>query len=285
MTTTSHFTLSPTRRQVGLFILLVLALGVGFAVFPVLTPFYMFSPALAALLTLILTRDLRLRTLGHDLGLNRLDLRRWPAALFLPALALTPGYVMLTALGRVQWDARLAQYTWLGGAIYVVFTLILNTLTFSLGEEIGWRGFLLPRLLELGPARASLLTGVIWAIWHYPLIFLGQGYLPLGPRLPLTLLFTLTLMAISVVIGRLWAYRRSLWVAALFHSAHNTVWGLWSNLVLATPVVGLWAGESGLIPLALYTLLALALGWKGRAEMPDAVRSKPPEGIGDPRVP
>ncbi len=285
MTTASHVTLSPTRRQAGLFILLVLALGVGFAMIPTLTPLYMFSPALAVLLTLILTRDLHLRTLVRDLGLTRFDLRRWPAALFLPVLALTPGYLVLWALGQVQWDARLAQYTWLGGAIYVVVTLIFNTLTFSLGEEIGWRGFLLPRLLDLGQVRASLLTGVLWAIWHYPLIFLSQGYLPPGPRLPLALLFTLTVMAISVVIGRLWAYQRSLWVAALFHSAHNTMWGLWSNLVLATPVVGLWAGESGLIPLALYTLLALALGWKGREAPSNGMRSKPPEVMGNPRVP
>lgn len=53
MATTSHFILPPARRQVGLFILLVLALGVGLAIFPALTPFYMFSPALAVLLTLI----------------------------------------------------------------------------------------------------------------------------------------------------------------------------------------------------------------------------------------
>ena len=273
------------RRQVGLFILLVLALGVGFAAFPPLTPFYMVSPALATLLTLLMTGDLRLRTLADDLGLTRADVSRWPAALGLPAVALAPGYLVLIALGKVSWDPRITQYTWLGVLIYVLVTLIGNTLTFSLGEELGWRGFLLPRLLPLGEVRASLLTGAIWAIWHYPLIFLGADYLPAGPRLPLTLLFTFTVIAISVVIGRLWAYRRSLWVAALFHSAHNTVWGLWSNLVLATPLVGLWAGESGLIPLALYTLLALALGWKGRAEPPNAMRSKPPEVIGDPRVP
>ncbi|MCX8025755.1 MAG: CPBP family intramembrane metalloprotease, partial [Thermanaerothrix sp.] len=152
----------------------------------------------------------------------------------------------------------------LGSVIYVIATLFLNTMTFSLGEEIGWRGYLLPRLLPLGETSAFTLTGLIWALWHFPLIFLGKRNFEAGQLIPKTLLFTLTLVAISSVVGRLWIRHRSLWVAALFHSAHNTVWGLWGNLILPTSTVTLWAGESGIISLVLYTLIALGMWQKAR---------------------
>lgn len=50
--------------------------------------------------------------------------------------------------------------------------IVLSTLTLSLGEELGWRGYLLPQLLSVGRTRALVLVGLIWAAWHMPLIFL-----------------------------------------------------------------------------------------------------------------
>ena len=89
-----------------------------------------------------------------------------------------------------------------------------------LGEEIGWRGFLLPQLLKRhSPLAASLILGVVWALWHLP-IDLYAGYLLEGPAavlvriicvLPLTILFT-------------WFYLQSkgnLLVAMLLHTSIN----------------------------------------------------------------
>ena len=46
-----------------------------------------------------------------------------------------------------------------------------------LGEEVGWRGFLLPNLLEkFTPIKATLLTGFIWGVWHAPMIAMGYNY-------------------------------------------------------------------------------------------------------------
>lgn len=44
---------------------------------------------------------------------------------------------------------------------------------FAFGEELGWRGFLLPRLMPLGKTKAYLLVGIIWGLWHAPLITMG----------------------------------------------------------------------------------------------------------------
>jgi hypothetical protein len=57
--------------------------------------------------------------------------------------------------------------------------IVLSTLTLSLGEELGWRGYLLPQLLSVGRTRALVLVGLIWAAWHMPLIFLTPP-LPFG---------------------------------------------------------------------------------------------------------
>jgi membrane protease YdiL (CAAX protease family) len=53
---------------------------------------------------------------------------------------------------------------------------------FAFGEEYGWRGYLLPKLLPLGEFRASLLVGVIWAFWHTPALLAGLNYPGSTPR-------------------------------------------------------------------------------------------------------
>ena len=93
----------------------------------------------------------------------------------------------------VSWGAGLAEFTppvpgadgieGLDTAYLLKVALPLSivlgpfiNLIFGLGEEVGWRGFLLPRLLHLGKARAYLLLGVIWGLWHAPLILAGFNY-------------------------------------------------------------------------------------------------------------
>ena len=67
-------------------------------------------------------------------------------------------------------------------AIGFFVQLVIFTLPLSLGEELGWRGYLLPRLLSVGRARALLLVGLVWAAWHLPLIFLTPLCHPDGNR-------------------------------------------------------------------------------------------------------
>jgi uncharacterized protein len=87
------------------------------------------------------------------------------------------------------------------------------------GEEIGWRGFLLPRLADgVGLVPASLLLGAIWAVWHLPLFFIQAGD-TYGQSFPL---YALQLIAISVALA--WLYWRtggSLLLVMILHSAIN----------------------------------------------------------------
>ena len=95
----------------------------------------------------------------------------------------------------------------------IVFVLVA-------GEEIGWRGFLQPRLVDrLAPWPASIVIGVIWALWHQPL-FSMQTMPQYGSPLPAFILYTI---ALSILLLRLTQLTRgSVILATLFHGAVNT---------------------------------------------------------------
>jgi membrane protease YdiL (CAAX protease family) len=104
-------------------------------------------------------------------------------------------------------------------AWYVILVAIVFSTPVQAGEEIGWRGYALPRLAaRMGYARASVLLGVIWAGWHLPLFFV-PGLDMQGQSFPV---WALSVTALSVAIT--WLYARtegSLLLVMLMHSAVN----------------------------------------------------------------
>lgn len=118
----------------------------------------------------------------------------------------------------------------------------------ALGEELGWRGWLLPRLMPLGTVPALLITGVIWGVWHAPLILLGYNY-PDAPGW----LGVAAMVGTCTVVGALFGWLRlrsgSVWPAALAHAAFNGAAG--TSLLFAR------TGEQ------IDTTRATILGWSG----------------------
>ena len=108
-------------------------------------------------------------------------------------------------------------------AISILLAPFSNIL-FALGEELGWRGFLLPHLLPLGKWKAIIITGVIWGIWHEPAIVQGLNY----PGYPLLGIFMMIVFCIllGIIFGWLYLNTRSPWSVALAHGAVNAVGGL-----------------------------------------------------------
>ena len=110
--------------------------------------------------------------------------------------------------------------------IQILFSITLaplfNTL-FALGEELGWRGYLLPKLFPLGQGRAILLSGVIWGVWHWPAILQGHNY----PNQPILGMFLM--IGFCVLFGAIlsWLYLRtgSPWAPALGHASLNAFAG------------------------------------------------------------
>jgi uncharacterized protein len=95
---------------------------------------------------------------------------------------------------------------------------IFNAL-FALGEEWGWRGYLLPKLLPLGQWPALIISGFVWGLWHLPVILLGYNY-PLYPTAG-----WLFMLVLCVLLGILFGWTRlatgSIWPAVIAHGALN----------------------------------------------------------------
>ncbi|MEE2036901.1 CPBP family intramembrane metalloprotease [Nocardiopsis sp. CT-R113] len=118
----------------------------------------------------------------------------------------------------------------------------------ALGEELGWRGWLLPKLMPLGTLPALLISGVIWGLWHAPLILLGYNYPDAPGWLGLTAMVGMCIL-VGTVFGWLRLRSGSVWPAALAHAAFNGAG--------ATYLLFAAAGEH------VDTTQATILGWSG----------------------
>jgi membrane protease YdiL (CAAX protease family) len=118
----------------------------------------------------------------------------------------------------------------LGGSLILPF--VANTIP-ALGEELGWRGFLLPRLCRFGQWPAVLLTGVIWGLWHAPLILLGFNYPGLSPWLALLYMVVFCVL-VSVLFGWLRLASGSIWPSTVAHGFVNG----WARLGALVAVAG-----------------------------------------------
>lgn len=125
----------------------------------------------------------------------------------------------------------------------------------AFGEEVGWRGYLVPRLVEAGVRAPYLTSALVWCFWHVPLILWG-GYAA-GPSPALSaLLFIGAITPVGLLYARWRMATGSVWPAVIAHGAWNIV--IQSVFDRSTTGTGsaLWIGESGIL-----TVAALWLGY------------------------
>jgi membrane protease YdiL (CAAX protease family) len=229
----------------------------------------MFTPLAAVLLMLlVVTRDGYTRAGWRVLGLHQTGWRSWGLAVLGPLLMLGCTYAIVWSTGIGRLD--LTQYQ---GMINLLLSLLIGLIVSSLvalGEEIGWRGYLLPHLLALGRIRAMLLSGLLHGLWHLPLMLLTPFYHASGNRLIVVGLFLLTLTVAGVLYGYLRLTSGSVWPATLAHGALSTFWMQFAALTVATSsplLLEYLAGESGLFSLLGAALLAGWLVYRWRVEL------------------
>jgi uncharacterized protein len=188
--------------------------------FLVLGSVWTYGPAAAAVVAAAWAggRD-ALRELGSRLGRWRVGWRWYAAVVGIPALWV----VATVAIARLAGaDATVALPE--AGVLGLAITMVALTVTDGLGEEVGWRGWALPRLLErMRALDASLLLGIVWAAWHLPLHFTLGSYLA---DTPVWVLFA-QLPATAIVFT--WVFLRtrgSTFIAVLLHGAMNAGAGL-----------------------------------------------------------
>jgi uncharacterized protein len=130
------------------------------------------------------------------------------------------------------------------------------------GEEIGWRGYMLTRLIEAGVPHPVLVSGLIWAGWHLPLV-LGGVYASGSNPLPSASLFVVVIIAQAYLFARLRLESGSVWPAIVGHAAWNaTIQGLFDFSTVRT-AAAFWVGESGIL-VALSSAVAAWLLVRGK---------------------
>lgn len=248
----------------------------------------MLTPAVAALVTVRLWPDGR-KIVGV-LGLRPGRFRRWwwtmLVAWFGPAVLIAASVLLARLLGRfaIDWGTWSALRASLGGrpVPMSMSTLLMLTIgsnvvvnvwlsaVFAVGEEIGWRGFLRDELSGLERWSLILVTGVVWGLWHAPIILLGYNYPGLPPVLALACMVVFTTLA-AALLEWLRTVGTAIWPTALAHAAINT--GS-ATVLLLVPIAAapspLWSGLLGwtgwLVMLLVVIVLVLtgALRWRAR---------------------
>jgi uncharacterized protein len=145
---------------------------------------------------------------------------------------------------------------------------VIGVVGSALGEEIGWRGFLLPRLTtRFGFTVGCLVSGIVWAVWHYPAIIQG-GYGAGTPKSYELFCFTAMVVASAFVLGWLRLKSQSLWPCVMLHAAHNKfIQDIFEPMTAPKGPVLYLTTEFG-IGLAVTTAIAAIWFWSRRNELP-----------------
>jgi len=247
------------RRGLAVFFVLVVVLSgileatwilnpeMGILVLPL-----MWSPAIASAVTRLVLRE----------GFSDVSFR-FGGRRTLPWIAL--GLIVPLVVGILSygpaWLTGLAGFDGSTGSLVMglVVATTLGTVQgclFTAGEEIGWRGYMLTRLIDAGVPRPVLASGLIWGIWHIPLIL--AGIYAAGPSPVLSAVVFMGLVtSFGYILGRMRLETGSVWPGIVAHSAWNSV--IQGPLDGSTVGAGaaLWTGESGILTIPLLVVVAV----------------------------
>ncbi len=188
--------------------------------------------------------------LGVVLFMGLQTLLNWIFKLGTP-VDLTPLFAQITATGIPQ-QALFALV-----AIQAILLGPFLGLIVTFGEEYGWRGYLQPALLGLGKVRGIALVGIIWGIWHWPVIWMGYNF-PGHPYLG-SLLMTLFCIGLAFFLGYAVLKARGLWISAFLHALVNQSLSFFVAMVYKPTdmAFSFGVGIPGLVLIALVVLLIL----------------------------
>lgn len=231
---------------------------------PFIAMFYlMWCPALSGIITYLIYEK-NISGIGWRPGRPR-----WLSlGYFLPICyaALAYGIIWLSGLGGINPDYKF-------NAFKLILLGTLFNVAFAAGEEIGWRGFLVPQLYKVTKSftKTCLITGIIWSVWHFPLIISGAylAKMPVGSQL---LLLVITVTAMTFPISWLRLKSGSVWPAVLLHASHNLyIQRLFDPLTTETSSLSKYMiGESGIVMMVIFIGVA-AIFWRLRKQLPNKI--------------
>jgi len=277
------------------------ALGVSFTIRVAIG---MFGPAIAATIVRIIRREgfadagLRLAARGRK-GVVRIYI----AAYIIPPILIAAGIGLALLTGVQHWafsdnlhalantltaqmqsrgrslpsglsTYQLALITILSQTVLAFTLAIPLNMIFTFGEEFGWRGYLLPRLSPLGGVQAAIITGIVWGLWHAPIIILNGYNYPGHPWLGVVMMVIFT-VALSMIFAWLRFRSGSVWPSTLAHAAFNAQAGF--AIVFLSQADSLLRAPIGIIGLLPTIAFAIWLAVTGRLkpDLPQATVTQP----------
>jgi uncharacterized protein len=223
----------------------------------------MFAPGLASILTRLLRRegfaDVSFRRRNMKIGNTFLFAYGFPIVVGIVAY----GFAFLTGLAKFEppsfplaIGSPLAKFA-AGLALAATLGVFLSFFT-SAGEEIGWRGYLLPRMIQADIPQPILVSSLIWGAWHLPVVF--AGVYAVGPSHWIT---ALCLMVTAISIGPVLAWLRigtgSIWPCIILHATWNGLINAGFTLTVRNHTENMWVGETGIIVVVTLVIAVLLL--------------------------
>ncbi|MGQ9518230.1 MAG: CPBP family intramembrane glutamic endopeptidase, partial [Anaerolineae bacterium] len=161
-----------------------------------------------------------------------------------------------------------APLLWFIVALQAVIVGPFLGLMFAFGEEYGWRGYLQSELIRLGRVRGMLVIGVIWGLWHAPVIAMGHNY----PGYPVAGIFLMTAytVGLAIILGYAVLKSGSVWLAAFLHAVNNQAASFFLAAVYTPnhPIFSFGAGLYGILCVGLAALLIVLLDpvWREKGQ-------------------
>ncbi len=236
----------------------------------------MWCPALAAFLTIAWRRlDIQ------SLGLSRFGGKYAVYGYLLPLAYALIAYIAVWSLGLgifpdpAAIDRLAKQLGWQPGPLFVpLYFLLIGTTGMigagarALGEEIGWRGFMAPRLVaRYGFTGGAVLGGLIWAAWHMPLLLFADYNSATQWWFALSC-FTVMVVASSVILTWLRLRANSVWPCTLFHASHNLfIQGFFTPLTGPKGRITPYMIDEFGVAVPLVVLVIAVLAWSTRDQI------------------
>jgi uncharacterized protein len=259
------------RRGLGIYFAIVLVLSAVFQAIIVSTGNFswvwalMWTPAVASVVARLVLRE------GFaDVSFRFGGSRTWKyIGLAFPTVIGLVAYGLAWTTGLVRFDpqpaglvARIAGDYTAPVTVFVIVLVMATTIgtVFSgltaAGEEIGWRGYMLTRLIDSGVPRPVLASGLIWGLWHIPLVLAGLYAAGSSPLLSAALLMV-TITSFGYVIARMRLETGSIWPAITLHAAWNVIIQAVFDQATTSAGATLWVGESGILTLLAVVVAAI----------------------------
>ncbi|MGA2622538.1 MAG: CPBP family intramembrane glutamic endopeptidase [Bacteroidota bacterium] len=235
----------------------------------------MWCPGAAAILTCFLLKR-NISSLGWRWGKTKYQLLSY----FIPLAYTSLTYAIVWALGFGSFGdyhmfvEGVARRLGLEGVpsvlvivLFVTVGMVIWSCSTAIGEEIGWRGFLVPALAKTTTfTKTALISGVIWSVWHYPIILFADynNETPWWYGLPC---FTVMTVGLSFIYTWLRLKSGSLWTGMFLHASHNLfIQGVFNPLTTHAGITEYIIGEFG-IALAFTSLLFGYIFWRLRLQI------------------